>query len=613
MFISYYIIVNIEHRGTKMKLNKNEFLILRLLTKTEKISQREIAKELSISLGTVNKYINNLIGNFLIDSNYCITDKGLKALEPYKAKRAIIMAAGFGSRMVPVTLTIPKPLVKINGTRIIDTIIDALLEKGIDDITIVRGYLKHRFNELLVKYPMLRFIDNDSYNESNNIYSVLLAKDLLSNSYIFDGDLFLYNKEIIEKYQYHSTFYAFSVRKSDDWCLQTKNNIVKAFVRGGENTWQEVPISYWNNNDGKTLAKDIVKVYNSPGGKELLWESVPLNRCNDNYNIHISKCMKEDTIEIDTYNELCEIDSSYKDFSKPKINIEKTTIKNICKTLKCQEEDIHGIEFMKIGLTNVSFKFSVKGNNYVYRKPGENTNKFINRKSEVYSEKIAKKLGMDNTVIHIDELGWKLSRYVENSTQINPYDEDDQKAAMKFIKKLHDAKIKSDYNFDYVQQTNRFIRMFEQDRSVDFSLYLDVHKEVEKIDELLKESDYETVLCHNDYWFWNILKNDKNELTLIDWEYSGNAYPASDVAYFVSSLNFTNDDYLKLAAMYEEHELSKKEKWYYNSVLAIVLWYWFVWALYKEYNGKTIEDKDMWYEKATTAIRKLKGYRNENI
>ena len=587
-------------------LTKNEFTILHYLINHKISSQRMIGEELSLSLGTVNNYIRKLKEAEYLDKDYNVTRKGLKVMEPYKVKRAIIMAAGFGSRMVPVTLTIPKPLVSVNGTRIIDVLIDALMEKGIKEIIIVRGYLKHKFNELLVKYPDLKFVDNDFYNEANNIYSMYLVKDKLQNAYVFDGDQILYNRDIIDNYHYQTNILGFKTKKSDDWCLPVKDNRITGFVRGGHNTYQEVAISYWDKQDGKKLAKDIEKVYKMPGGKELLWEHVPLTKCIKNYNIQINECKKGDVIEIDTFSELCAIDPSYKNFSKPKINIEKTTIKNICKTLNCNEEDITGIEFMKIGLTNISFKFNVKGVNYVYRKPGENTKKFINRKSEVYSEKIARKLGLDNTVIYIDESGWKLSRYLENSTQINPYDHDDQKMAMKFIRKLHDAKIVSEYDFDYVKETERFIKIFKKEKTVDFSKYQDIHSEIVKINKYLEEKKYKKVLCHNDYWFWNILKNDKNELSLIDWEYSGNSYPASDVAYFVSSLSFSNDDYLKLAELYEGHKLNKEEKIYYNSVLAIVMWYWFVWALFKESDGKTIEDKQMWYDKAIDAIEYLK-------
>lgn len=121
--------------------------------------------------------------------NDSITDAGINALEPYRCKRAIFIAAGFGSRMLPITLNTPKPLVRVHGVRIIDRLIDACLEAGINEIYIVRGYLGELFDQLLYKYPMIKFLENPSYNEANNIGSAFIAKDLLSNAYVFEADL----------------------------------------------------------------------------------------------------------------------------------------------------------------------------------------------------------------------------------------------------------------------------------------------------------------------------------------------------------------------------------------------------------------------------------------
>ena len=104
-----------------------------------------------------------------------ITAKGLEALEPYKTKRVIFMAAGFGSRLRPVTLEIAKPLVKVNGVRIIDTLIDGAMGAGIEELVVVCGYLGEQFDQLLYKYPNIQFIENPIYNEANNISSALCA------------------------------------------------------------------------------------------------------------------------------------------------------------------------------------------------------------------------------------------------------------------------------------------------------------------------------------------------------------------------------------------------------------------------------------------------------
>ena len=127
-------------------------------------------------------------------------------LEPYKVKRAIFLAAGFGSRLVPITLNTPKPLVMVHGKKIIETLLDAVVASGIQEIIIVRGYLKDQFDVLLKKYPNIKFIDNDYYNEANNISSAYLIRNYVENAYIFESDLMLYNPNLIRKYEYSSNY-----------------------------------------------------------------------------------------------------------------------------------------------------------------------------------------------------------------------------------------------------------------------------------------------------------------------------------------------------------------------------------------------------------------------
>lgn len=294
-----------------MEINKKQFSILAILaTEKETLTQRQIEKLTNYSLGTINKIIKELTEIDLVN-NGKITKKGLEVLEHFKVKRAVFIAAGFGSRLVPITLNTPKPLVRVNGVRIIDGLIDACLKAGIDDIIIVRGYLGEQFDQLLYKYPKLKFIDNPLYNEANNISSALVAKDYLKNAYVFEADLLISNPSIIRTYHYCSNFLGIKTERSDDWCFVVKNGLIKEQKVGGINCYQMVGISYWNEEDGVKLSTRIKEAYEMPGGKELYWEQIPLSVFKNDFKVAIRECKQDDIVEIDTFGELKAIDKSY--------------------------------------------------------------------------------------------------------------------------------------------------------------------------------------------------------------------------------------------------------------------------------------------------------------
>lgn len=295
-----------------MSLTKKQFDILETLArKGDTLSQRQLEVQTGYALGTVNKISKELTELGFIAGG-TITPRGYEALEPYKAKRAIFIAAGFGSRLVPVTLNTPKPLVRVNGKRIIDTLIDAVLAAGIDEIYIVRGYLAEQFDQLLYKYPMIKFLENPIYNETNNISSALVARYLMQNAYVLESDLVISNPSIIRKYHYRSNVLGIWKERTDDWCLTVdKDGCVTEEKVGGLNCYQMVGIYYWNEDDGRKLATHLKEAYDMPGGKERYWETVPNQVYNGKYKVEVLPCKDSDIVEIDTFRELKAIDSTY--------------------------------------------------------------------------------------------------------------------------------------------------------------------------------------------------------------------------------------------------------------------------------------------------------------
>ena len=166
----------------------------------------------------------------------------------HKVKRAIIMAAGIGKRMQPVSLHTPKPLIKVNGVRMIDTVISGLHQNGITEIYIVVGYLKEAFAELPKQYPGVVLIENMLYETCNNISSLYAAREHLEDVIILDGDQIIYNPTILtpefERSGYNCVW---CEGKTDEWLLTVENGVVTHCGRnGGEHGWQLFSISRWN-------------------------------------------------------------------------------------------------------------------------------------------------------------------------------------------------------------------------------------------------------------------------------------------------------------------------------------------------------------------------------
>lgn len=295
-------------------LTYKQFCVLNaLITSGNPLSQRELAKKIKISLGTVNKIIKELIELKLICNNQP-TILGLNIMENYRVKRAVFMAAGFGSRMIPVTLKVPKPLVKVKNKMIIEGLLNAILEADITEIYVVRGYLADQFNQLLEKYPMIKFIENPIYNESNNISSAFVAREYINNAYLLDADLLIKKTDLISKYQYRTNYLGVHTNYTDDWCFEVEGDLITDISIGGENCYKWIGLSYWSTEDGKKLSEHIKQAILFPGGKERFWDQVALEYFKKDYKIYIRECSEEDIIEIDSFNELKEIDNSYADY-----------------------------------------------------------------------------------------------------------------------------------------------------------------------------------------------------------------------------------------------------------------------------------------------------------
>lgn len=234
-----------------------------------------------------------------------------------KVERAIIMAAGVGERMKPITDEMPKPLIKVNGTRMIDSVIDALHNNGITEIYIVIGHLKDKFDVLNEKYNDLIFIENPYYKTSNNISSLYMARNHIKNSIILDGDQIIYDESILKPEFDLSGYNAvWTEDETKEWLLTVENGIVKNCNRtGGNKGWQLYSISRWNSSDGEKLKRYLEIEFEENKNTKIYWDDIPMFCYPQEFELGITKMNKGDVVEIDSVEELIQIDNSYSEGS----------------------------------------------------------------------------------------------------------------------------------------------------------------------------------------------------------------------------------------------------------------------------------------------------------
>ena len=241
------------------------------------------------------------------------TEEDLRCLEPYRAKRAVLLASGLGSRMLPITINTPKPLVNVNGKRIIDSLLDALLAIDVTEIYIVIGYLQDSFELLKRDYPMITLLYNSLFKTTNNISSACVAADHFQNAYVCEGDLLLENPALLKKYRYESCYLGVPVEKTPDWCFETKNGYITDLHKGGMSCHHMYGVSYWTAEDGARLADDLRECFESDNdAKQRFWDDVPCVLRRERYRLRIEECTFDDIHEIDSLAELQEIDPRYR-------------------------------------------------------------------------------------------------------------------------------------------------------------------------------------------------------------------------------------------------------------------------------------------------------------
>ena len=360
-------------------LARKEFNALNLIRAEGVPPDEELARKLGCSLRKAGSLVRRFCATgWLRKDRFGLSYRGMRKLKPYKVDNAIIMAAGMSSRFAPLSYEKPKGVLEVKGEVLIERQIRQLQEAGISDITVVVGYMKEKFLYLREKCGV-DIVVNQDYCRFNNTSTLIRVKDRLKNTYVCSSDNY-FTENVFEPYVYHAYYAAaYFPGKSDEWGLRanSKGRIVE-IRHSPVDMWCMMGHVYFDRRFSVAFRRLLTSEYERDETRQGLWECLFEKHLGE-LDMEIRKYPEGVVREFDTLNELRAFDKRYVDDTGSAI------FRNICNVLHCRESAISGIEVMKQGLTNLSFKFSVGGRAYVYRHLGAGTEGYISRRSEAYS------------------------------------------------------------------------------------------------------------------------------------------------------------------------------------------------------------------------------------
>ncbi len=562
-------------------MTRNEFNLLYAVKKYGVQSHRKMKELADVSTGFISQTLREFTEKGWINEEG-ITEKGLEALLPYKVDNAVIMAAGMSTRFVPISLEKPKGLLVVKNEVLIERQIEQLQEAGIKDIVIVLGYKKEAFFYLESKFDGLKIIINPEYNIKNNTHTLYLAQKYIKNTYICSSDDY-FEENPFEEYVYQSYYAAIHVtEKTNEWYMipDSKGDIAKVEKSGVEGDVMLGHV-YWNRDFSDAMIKILNDDHEVGNYDTVLWEQVLTENVKALPPMEIKVYPAGVIFEFDSLDELRAFDSNYVNHTHSKI------MKNIAKVLDCKESDILNFKAIKEGLTNTSFVFEVNGTKYVYRHPGDGTEAIISRKHEKKALELAKSIGVDPTFIYMDENeGWKISYFVEG-IRVPSYDSfEDSKRMLAVLRNLHDKKLSVDWKFLPWEEACKIEDILRTEKGGIADREFDQLKEaVEKCYKACEGDGVEMRFCHCDTYAPNWMMTDDGKTILIDWEYAGNADPGCDLGAYIMDAMWDVPETEKYIAEYCGDEYNDTLNFHYLAYTAIISYYWYVWALYREACG----------------------------
>ena len=605
---------------------------------SQRLTQRELSKAAGVSLGKTNKLIAECRQGGLMEDDPALglrlTDAGLRYLSSFRVEKAVILAAGFGSRFVPLTYETPKGLLSVFGEPMIERQIRQLREAGITDISIMVGYLKEKFEYLTDLYGV-RLIYNPEYAVRNTISTVFHASEefLGHNAYILNSDNWI-RDNIYHLYEPAAWYCAQHAEGScSEWVLETdaKGRISDTYPGGMDCDYMYGPAYF-----SREFSEDFIPVlryyHDMPGTEQYYWEHVLMEMLEGRAKKRVTAYFgniagSEGWKDIEMYINLLPNDTVYEFENLEELRLFDPKYQNdsgseamqlVSRVLSVPESEIVRIKRLKAGMTNNSWLFSVKGKDYICRIPGEGTEKLINRKQEKAVYEAIAGLHISEKLVYLDEdTGYKISCYYEGSRNADAGNDTDMLYCMKKLRMLHESGAKVSHHFDIEERIAYYERLCiessrhnpsaiaENDDSsqmaaIPFSDYPRIREEKDRLCAWLKGISRPLVLCHIDSVQDNFLflpgadisdhERDLDKIKLIDWEYAGMCDPLMDIGMCAIYSYMNEQGAEKLMTAYFGRAPKPEERRLVYAYMALGGLLWALWGVYKENLGVQFTD-----------------------
>ncbi len=513
-------------------MNRQECDILCAIQSESYINQRILSEKTRHSIGVVNRSLKYLIRDGYLGEQVQITEKAKREFDVKAPKNAIILAAGFGMRMIPLSNEIPKGLVEVKGEPLIERTIKQLHQAGINDIYIVVGFMKERYEYLIDEYGV-ELIVNTEYAAKNNLYSLKLALPYLSNSYIIPCDIWC-RLNPYHAYELYSWYMVLDAKDRESTVrVNRKGELVCVTDFSGGNAM--LGIAYLLEEQAAKVRDKIESLCKNSRYDGSFWEEALYE--NKRMIVQAKVTPASDAVEINTYEQLRELDSSSNHLKSGVLSV-------IGKVLEVKQDEIVNITSLKKGMTNRSFIFESKGKKYIMRIPGEGTDKLIDRKKEADVYRLISGKGICDDPIYINsENGYKITVFLNHARVCDPLNADDLEKCMEKLRCFHELGLEVDHEFDLFEQIEFYESLWNGEKSV-YKDYIRTKTNVLTLKNYIDKHIAKKVLTHidavpdnfifadNSLEYGNGKEHLQEEIRLIDWEYAGMQDPHVDIAMF---------------------------------------------------------------------------------